>query len=270
MIDGDNKKLLSDKTISKWFEIFRLAIAQEMVTRDKDKQIGGEGMEVEIDESCFGTLKYGRGNPYRHRQCWVLGGKCRQTKECFLEICKDGLRNKEVLHEIIQRRVVPKSTVYTDCWKGYMGLESLGFDWEMGRTTVNHSKNFVNPNNPKCYTNGIESKWREVKRELPSSGRYRLNEYLPIHCWINDCKRLGENRFWSLLKILSERQSDVISGKWPEEIEPTKESQNLETIVEDNHEDDANDDKFFCFFCGRDFKTKQGCSIHQRNCDEAH
>ena len=56
MIDGDNKKLLSDKTISKWFEIFRLAIAQEMVTRDKDKKIGGEGMEVEIDENHLELL----------------------------------------------------------------------------------------------------------------------------------------------------------------------------------------------------------------------
>ena len=41
------------------------------------------------------------------------GGKCRQTKECFLEICKDGLRNKEVLHEIIKRRVEPLTTIYT-------------------------------------------------------------------------------------------------------------------------------------------------------------
>ena len=95
MIDGDNKKLLSDKTISKWFEIFRLAIAQEMVTRDKDKKIGGEGMEVEIDESCFGTLKYGRGNPYRHRQCWVLGGivdKQRSVSSRFVKMAYETKR----------------------------------------------------------------------------------------------------------------------------------------------------------------------------------
>ena len=72
------------------------------------------------------------------------------------------------------------------------------------------------------------------------------------------------------MKISRERQSYVIAGKWPEEHKPMTESPNIETIVEDDHEEDANDDKFFCFFCGRDFKTKQGCSIHQRNCDEAH
>ena len=58
----------------------------------------------------------------------------------------------------------------------------------------------------------------------------------------NDCKRPCENRFWSLMKILSERQSDVIAGKWPEEHKPTTESPNLETIVEDDLEDDTNDE----------------------------
>ena len=44
------------------------------------------------------------------------------------------------------------------------------------------------------------------------------------------------------MKILSERQSDVIAGKWPEEHKPTTESPNIETIVEDNLEDDTNDE----------------------------
>ena len=44
------------------------------------------------------------------------------------------------------------------------------------------------------------------------------------------------------MKILSERQSDVIAGKWPEEHKPTTESPNLETIVEDDLEDDTNDE----------------------------
>ena len=45
-------------------------------------------------------------------------------------------------------------------------------------------------------------------------------------------------------------------------------SPNLEKIIEDDLEDNAKDEKFFYF--GRDFKTKQGCSVHQKNCDEAH
>ena len=44
------------------------------------------------------------------------------------------------------------------------------------------------------------------------------------------------------MKILSERQSDVIAGKWQEEHKPTTESPNLETIVEDDLEGDTNDE----------------------------
>ena len=63
------------------------------------------------------------------------------------------------------------TTIYTDQWKGYYGLQSLGFDWDKEETTINHSKNFVNPDNKRVHTQGIESKWRQVKRQLPSSGR---------------------------------------------------------------------------------------------------
>ena len=52
--------------------------------------------------------------------------------------------------------------------------------------------------------------------------------------------------------------------------QPTANSPNIERIMEDDLEDNAKDEKFFYFFCGRDFKTKQGCSVHQKNCDEAH
>lgn len=170
-LPGYNTKKLGDKTISHWWEIFRLCVGQDMVDRQFGHKIGGEGFEVEIDESLFGGVKYGRGNPFRHRQCWVLGGKCRQTGECFLEICPDGLRNGETLKEIILRRVARGTTIYTDQWKGYYGLESLGFDWDKEETTVNHSKQFINENNKRVHTQGIESKWRQVKRQLPSSGR---------------------------------------------------------------------------------------------------
>ena len=148
-----------------------MCVGQDLADRNMTHKIGGVGLEVEIDESLFGGVKYGRGNPFRHLQCWVLGGKCWQTGEIFLEICEGGLRNGETLKEIILRRVERGTTIYTDQWKGYYGLNSLGFDWDREETTVNHSKNFINPENKQVHTQGIESKWRQVKRQLPSSGR---------------------------------------------------------------------------------------------------
>ena len=280
---GFTKKTLSDKTISFWLEVFRLCVGQEMVSKEANKKIGGPGFEVEIDESLFGSLKYGRGNPYRHRQCWVLGGKCRQTKEVFMEICKDGLRNGDTLKEIILRRVAPGTRIYTDQWKGYYGLNSLGFDWDKEETTVNHSKSFLNPDDPNTHTQGIESNWRKVKRGLPSSGRYKLNQYLPVHCWLDDCDRLGKNRFWELLRIVSERQKSIMAGKWerrrglvvedtlPPVVGNTEEQAREERMnrIRKEAEEVVDPPKLFrCFFCGQQFAKKWGADVHQRTCEE--
>ena len=69
---------------------------------------------------------------------------------------------------------------------------------------------------------------------------------------------------------LSERQRDVIAGRWNILDGTSGGNEELETIAEEGEGEDEVEDKFFCFFCGRDFKTKQGCNTHQRNCDEAH
>ena len=45
------------------------------------------------------------------------------------------------------------------------------------------------------------------------SSRYKLNEYLPIHCWLQECARLKVERFWDLVRIINERQESVVAGK---------------------------------------------------------
>ena len=84
-----------------------------MVDQDKDKKIGGVNYEVEIDESLFGSTKYGRGNPFRHRQCWVLGGKCRQTGKIFIDgldsimitFHHNNLINHTAMHQSISKHI---------------------------------------------------------------------------------------------------------------------------------------------------------------------
>ena len=44
--------------------------------------IGGPGVEVEIDESKFGKIKYNRGRQVEGH--WVFGGVERVTGECFM------------------------------------------------------------------------------------------------------------------------------------------------------------------------------------------
>ena len=125
------------------------------------KKIGGPGRVVEIDESKFGKRKYNRGR--RVDGAWVFGGIDRESKECFFEIVED--RSAETLIPIIERNVARGSEIHSDCWKAYARLGSLGYVHK----TVNHSKEFVNPETG-AYTQNIESTWHVLKKSLPVYG----------------------------------------------------------------------------------------------------
>ncbi|KCZ78895.1 hypothetical protein H311_00061, partial [Anncaliia algerae PRA109] len=70
-------------------------------------------------------------------------------------------RKKETLIKIIRKFVLPGSTIYTDCWKGYLGLNEY-----FNHHTLNHSVSFVNENTG-VHTNTIESNWPLMKRNVP-------------------------------------------------------------------------------------------------------
>lgn len=74
----------------------------------------------------------------------------------------------------------------SDCWGAYNNLINL----EYQHYTVNHTYHFVNPenfgNNFKIHTNGIESTWKDVKRNLKRmSGikRGHIQSYLDEFTW---------------------------------------------------------------------------------------
>ena len=79
--------------------------------------------------------KYHRGTISNRRQCWVLGGICRETNEFFLVECPDNKRDRSTLEALIQQHIHPGTTIYTDGWSGYKHLEHLGYRWDW----VNHS-----------------------------------------------------------------------------------------------------------------------------------
>ena len=88
---------MSFGTICKFTTFFREIIADHLMDRQAINKIGGVGMTVEIDESMFGKRfknrlidfldlikhfrKYNRGRVAGRRQCWVLGGVCRETSK---------------------------------------------------------------------------------------------------------------------------------------------------------------------------------------------
>ena len=82
---------LNKETIRRDRDIIMKAIIYDLYN-EKDglgPQIGGEGHHVQVDESKFGTTKYGKGR--RVGGVWVLGGVDTVTGEMFLV----GLKNRK-------------------------------------------------------------------------------------------------------------------------------------------------------------------------------
>ncbi|CAF1096510.1 unnamed protein product [Brachionus calyciflorus] len=113
---------------------------------DRDGKIGGPGHVVEIDESKVGKRKYNVGRIIEGS--WILGMIDLGTNEnpnaegeFILEICPGNSRDGETLLALINKHVAKGSTIITDCWKSYNGLENDGFE----HLRVNHNYNFVDP-----------------------------------------------------------------------------------------------------------------------------
>ena len=127
----------------------------------------------------------------------MFGGICRETKKVFMVMVKD--RSHETLKTMIFKYVAKGSTVYSDGWKGYIGLKNHGYQTRV----INHKKHFVNPQNPEIHTQSVESLWNTFKRWLKSKGTKRcgqFDEYIEEFIF----KKQSENCFIDMLKLIKE------------------------------------------------------------------
>mgnify|MGYP003430943711 CR=1 FL=1 len=114
--------------------------------------------------SKFGKRKYHRG--HRVEGVWVFG-LVERTLERRLVVKVVEKRDAATLLPIIRGCVLPGSTVLTDCWRAYNGIESkLGLE----HGTVNHSINYVDPLTLN-HTNTIEGTWNGLKMKVPARKR---------------------------------------------------------------------------------------------------
>ena len=142
--------------------------------------IGGPDSIVEIDETLISKAKYNRGR--RPKQVWLFGGIDRESKRRFIvplidEEAVDSKpqpRNKTVLLPIIKKFILPGSTIISDCWGAYNSLKNNS-DFKHYR--INHSKNFVSPQDQDVHTQTIERLWRDVKEWIKKPGIRPI--YLP-------------------------------------------------------------------------------------------
>lgn len=199
-VRGDSLKIvreelhLSKTTSVKLSKLFREVVFNKMIT--KMEPIGGEGKVVEIDESKFGKRKYHRGR--RVEGQWVFGGYERGTGLVFMVPVEK--RNRETLLPIIHAWIKPGTTIHSDQWKAYAGLDNDP-NYSYKHLTVNHSETYKDPITGAC-TNGIEGSWRPAKVHYNSSGRRKgkFDGNLAKYMFVKWCKFNRQDPFFSLIK----------------------------------------------------------------------
>jgi len=136
------------KTAALYFLRLREIIAYELEAETAN-MLGGE---IEVDESYFGG-KRGRGAAGKIPVFGILkrGGKV------YTKIIPDAA--SATLIPIIERKVIPDSIVYSDCWRGYNVLDVSDFH----HFRINHLKLFADRQN---HINGIENFWNQAKRHM--------------------------------------------------------------------------------------------------------
>ncbi|HKI00013.1 MAG TPA: IS1595 family transposase [Candidatus Sulfotelmatobacter sp.] len=156
---------------SAWFMLQRIRLAMQ------DELFGSKlNGEVEVDETFIGgkarnmhkSKKIGRGFEKRGitGKTVVMGMLQRGGKITTKVIAE---RNKATLHHHVAECIEEGTTVYSDEWGPYSGLEA-----KFVHQIINHAEKYVDG---RVHTNGLENFWSLLKRGL--SGTYVSVE--PFH-----------------------------------------------------------------------------------------
>jgi len=143
-------------SVSQWYQFLREKCSETLIS-NPNYTFGGPGVVVQIDESLIARRKYNVGRVVEPQ--WVFGIYDTNTKLGHIELVED--RSAATLIPLIQKYVLPGSTIHSDQWPAYNSLNQLGYN----HLTVNHSQNFVDPNTGTC-TNAIEAYWSRVKKNV--------------------------------------------------------------------------------------------------------
>ena len=138
------------KTAAYYYHRLREIIYQ---AREDEMPFAGE---IEVDESYFGGRRKGKRGRGAAGKVPVFGLLKRGGK-VYAKVIAD--TKGKTLMDIMQKRVVPDSIVYTDAYHSYNALDVSEFK----HYRINHSELFANKNN---HINGIENFWNQAKRHM--------------------------------------------------------------------------------------------------------
>lgn len=162
--------------------------------------LGGDGVQVQIDESTF------RYTPKNHRgrmpsnEKWVFGmieGNLSSNK-LIVKVVDD--RTASTLLSIIREHVRPLSVIVSDQWAAYNQIER---DLGLRHLTVNHKLHFVDPTTG-AHTQRIESIWSQLKgkcKEMRGVCGSSLPGYLNEWMWRYNFARNNGQAIFDLIMI---------------------------------------------------------------------
>lgn len=145
---------------SAWFMLHRIRLA--MQTGSFDKLDG----EVEVDETYIGG-KARNMHASKRKALGYMGGRTAKGKTAVAGVIERGGQARaqvvpdvtgKTLKGLVHENVAPGSTVFTDNWKAYFGLDA-----HYGHEVVDHAETYVDG---RVHTNGIENFWSLLKRGL--------------------------------------------------------------------------------------------------------
>ena len=139
-------------TAAYYFQRLREIIAHQQEQESHEVFDG----EIELDESYFGGSRKGKRGRGAKGKVPVFGLLKRGGK-VYTKIIPDA--SSATLMPIIERKIIPDSIVYTDCWRGYNALDIAEFT----HYRINHSLLFADQKN---HINGIENFWNQAKRHM--------------------------------------------------------------------------------------------------------
>ena len=108
------------KTAAYYFHRLREIIAYPL-EQEADLVVGGE---IEVDESYFGGRRKGKRGRGAGGKVPVFG-LLKRGGRVYTKIIPDA--RSDTLIPIIERKVVPDSIVYSDCWKAYNVLDAVSY-----------------------------------------------------------------------------------------------------------------------------------------------
>jgi len=177
------------------------AVFDDRMDRHK---VGGQFQVIQINETMVSHSHAWVGQTLARQGEWLLGGIDMSTRRAFA-VRVSGTSRKDLI-PLIRRFAKDDSQLWTDYWRGYLGLDEDFFQY--GR--VNHQENFVDPLTG-VQTQMIDKFWDDLKDNIStymaSVGQidreiawflYKKANFKPDHQWTDMVLRITRDmaRVW--------------------------------------------------------------------------